>query len=434
MRGRDTRIGQGWFAGGNPVFAGRGHRLMLLEFLFIYPFVLSFLWTTYGLVYLVQSRRRPPAGQAGSALGYSVIVPFHNEPEGALRTAWSLVHVTPAPRAVLLVDDGSAESIPEAAALPPATRLIRMAERGGKANALNAAMSEIETDIVVCLDADTTAVSQDWNRLLTNFSDPGIGGVTGKIWPAGPRGLLQRMQHLDYVSVICLIKAAESCWGSLLTVSGALVAFRRSALQSVQGWNVSTATEDIDLSWRLQAAGWRIRYESEWVGRVEMVPTLAALWRQRRRWSMGLGRALRDHFLKACTPQACHLPIATVALFNTLWISLTLLALGWLAAGALSAPGAAAGLSMPGGDHMVAMLASMAVFAGQFACAVAIDRRPWRTYLALVFLVPFYPVYFWGLLFSSFLAGFPVGLLRRDSGTWARTLRIRETASLGVGT
>ncbi len=407
---------------------------MLIEFLFIYPLVLSFLWTTHGVIYVLRSWSPRRLDEEGSSFGYTVVVPFHDEPEGALRTAWSLVHVSPPPQEVLLVDDGSARGVPEDTALPLHVRVLRLEEHGGKARALNAALQEVKSELVVCLDADTIAASQDWRALLSNFEDPSIGAITGKIWPSTPKGLVQRLQHLDYVSVICLIKAAESTWGALLTVSGALVAFRRSALVSVGGWNETTATEDIDLSWRLQSCGWLIGYESRWIGRVEMVPTLCGLWRQRRRWSMGLGRAMRDHLLKACGPRARLLPVATISLFNTLWIALTLLALGWVAANSLLGSGGAGhDLSAIARDNLTYFLIGLLVFGSQFACAAVIDQRPWKTYTVLMILTPLYPFYFWCVMFTSFLAGFPVGLMRRDTGTWKRTPRTREAISLGVG-
>ena len=84
------------------------------------------------------------------------------------------------------------------------------------------------------------------------------------------------MQTLDYLAVIGLVKNAEDRWGGLMTVSGAWVAFRREALRDVGCWNERTAAEDIDLSWRMQAAGWRIVYDRSWIACVEMVPTWRA--------------------------------------------------------------------------------------------------------------------------------------------------------------
>lgn len=46
-------------------------------------------------------------------------------------------------------------------------------------------------------------------------------------------------------------------------------------------------TEDIDISWRLQLAGWRIRFEPAALVWILMPETLHGLWKQRLRWATG---------------------------------------------------------------------------------------------------------------------------------------------------
>ena len=42
---------------------------------------------------------------------YTVLIPFHAEPDAALSTMRSLASVTPAPREIIIIDDGSPASI-----------------------------------------------------------------------------------------------------------------------------------------------------------------------------------------------------------------------------------------------------------------------------------------------------------------------------------
>lgn len=46
-------------------------------------------------------------------------------------------------------------------------------------------------------------------------------------------------------------------------------------------------TEDIDISWKLQLAGWSIRFEPNALCWVLMPETLKGLWKQRVRWAQG---------------------------------------------------------------------------------------------------------------------------------------------------
>lgn len=410
----------------------RGTFESIAEYIDLFPLVVCVVWSIYGVICLVGSlrRKRIPA----TLPSYCVVVPFYSEPGGALKTAQSLADVQPPPDEIILVDDGSPDEeecarILNESLLPPRTRLLRMSRNGGKAAALNTALREVRSEVVVCLDADSIVHTKKWHAMLARFANlPGVGGVTGKIWPASPHSLVELMQTLDYLAVIGLVKNAENRWGGLMTVSGAWVAFRRQALLDIGCWNEETAAEDIDLSWRMQAAGWRMVYDRAWIACVEMVPTWRALWRQRRRWSRGLGHAVRDHFPDVLRRGATHLPVALMTVLGAswLWASITvgLIRLGLILKHVLR------------GQEVThpAVFSRMVVYFGiclafflmQLVIATSLDRSRWTTYPKLFLLSPFYTVYFWVISLSTFVVGFPEGFLRRDRGQWRRTVRSSE--------
>jgi biofilm PGA synthesis N-glycosyltransferase PgaC len=55
------------------------------------------------------------------------------------------------------------------------------------------------------------------------------------------------------------------------------------------------ATEDIDLTWRLQLAGFAVVYEPKAFFGMQAPETVGAWWRQRLRWVRGLAQVLRRH-------------------------------------------------------------------------------------------------------------------------------------------
>ncbi|MDQ6622196.1 MAG: glycosyltransferase [Verrucomicrobiota bacterium] len=410
----------------------RGTFESIAEYIDLFPLVVCLIWSIYGVICLLGSFRRkriPP-----TLPSYSVIIPFYSEPAGALKSAQSLAEVDPPPEEILLVDDGSPDAeecahVLRAAVLPARARLVRLPRNVGKAAALNAALREVRAEIVVCLDADTVVQTKSWHRMLARFAHaPGVGGVTGKIWPRQPHSLVEMMQTLDYLAVIGLVKNAENRWGGLMTVSGAWVAFRRQALLDIGCWNEETAAEDIDLSWRMQAAGWRMLYDRTWIAFVEMVPTWRALWRQRRRWSRGLGHAVRDHFPDALRSGATHLPVALMTLLGAswLWASLTvgLIRLGVIAKHLLRGQTVAHPAIFS--RALVYVGICLAFFLLQLVIATLLDRARWSVYPKLFLLAPFYTFYFWAISLTTFVVGFPEGFLRRDRGRWRRTVRSAE--------
>ncbi|MEP6809703.1 MAG: glycosyltransferase family 2 protein [Chthoniobacterales bacterium] len=410
----------------------RGTLESIAEYIDLFPLVVCLIWSIYGINCLLRSFRH---GTVPAQLpSYSVLIPFYAEPEGALHTAQSLAAVDPPPDEIILIDDGSPEETESITALmenglPPRTRILRLPKNSGKAAALNAGLRETRSDVVVCLDADTLVHTKTWREMLAHFAcAAGVGAVTGKIWPTNPKSLPQMMQTLDYLAVIGLVKNAEDRWGGLMTVSGAWVAFRREALLAIGAWNEETAAEDIDLSWRMQAAGWRIVYERRWIASVEMVPTWRGLWRQRRRWSRGLGRAVREHLTGTLRKGATHIPVALITLLGAGWLWASLLVgvvrVSILASHLLRGEGVA----QPAVWNRVFVYFGICFgfFLFQLFIATLLDRDRWRLYPKLFLLAPFYTVYFWAISLTTFVVGFPHGFFRRDSGQWRRTLRTSE--------
>lgn len=410
-----------------------GTFISIAEYIDLFPLVVCLLWCLYGLASLVRTLRHAPLPKTD--LTFSVLIPFYAEPAGALRTARSVANVTPPVSEIILIDDGSpagsgADAI-DPATLPPRTRIVRLQKNGGKAAALNAALAETSSDVLFCLDADTVVHSTDWLPMLTKFEHHDVGAVTGKIWPTEARSLPQLMQALDYLAVIGLVKNAEEQWGGIMTVSGAWVAFRRQALLDVGGWNEETAAEDIDLSWRMQSAGWRIAYELRSIALVEMVPSWRGLWRQRRRWSRGLGRAVRDHFGGTLRAGATHVPVALVSLLGAAWLWASMFV------GSIRLVRSIGRIVHGHGSFELAVGVRALVYAGicfgfffvQLLIATLLDRARWKLYPKLFLLSPLYPVYFFVISLTTFVVGFPQGLLRRDRGRWRRTLRTQELAT-----
>jgi len=159
----------------------------------------------------------------------------------------------------------------------------------GKASALNQGLHVAKGDYLVAIDADSLLAPDAVTQLMTTLLDrPDYGAVTGKPVVRNRSTLLGRLQLLEYIGVIDLIKKAQAyLTGSITTVSGVIVAFRREALQDVGGWNPAVMTEDIDITWRLYRHHWRVAYEPRAVCWILVPEQLRGLITQRQRWSRG---------------------------------------------------------------------------------------------------------------------------------------------------
>ncbi len=63
--------------------------------------------------------------------------------------------------------------------------------------------------------------------------------------------------------------------------------FRKRALDDGSWWSPRALTDDIDVTWRIQIAGWRVVYQPMAIVWILMPETLAGLWKQRLRWAEG---------------------------------------------------------------------------------------------------------------------------------------------------
>jgi biofilm PGA synthesis N-glycosyltransferase PgaC len=69
------------------------------------------------------------------------------------------------------------------------------------------------------------------------------------------------VQATEFASIVSVLRRAQRVWGRTLTVSGAICAFRKSAMVDVGLFDPEMATEDIALTWKLQRRFYDVRYE-----------------------------------------------------------------------------------------------------------------------------------------------------------------------------
>ena len=75
--------------------------------------------------------------------------------------------------------------------------------------------------------------------------------------------------------------------GLLFNFSGTGGMWRREAIRDAGGWQHDTLTEDLDLSYRAQLAGWRFVYREDHVTPAELPEEMEAFRAQQFRWAKG---------------------------------------------------------------------------------------------------------------------------------------------------
>ena len=264
-----------------------------------YPIFVSVIWITgslfFGLFRRHQRLRRDHL-VAATAPFVSILVPAHNEVATLESAVHSLANLDYPHYEVVLIDDCSTDEtlammyqLKQQWASRLALNIVALPVNQGKANALNQGFKVAQGDYLVAIDADSLLAPDAVAQLITTLQEnPNYGAVTGKPVVRNRTSLLGRLQLLEYVAVIDLIKKAQSyLTGSITTVSGVLVAFRREALTAVGGWNPAVMTEDIDITWRMYRHHWQVAYEPQAICWILVPERFHGLLKQRQRWARG---------------------------------------------------------------------------------------------------------------------------------------------------
>lgn len=238
------------------------------------------------------------AARGGAQPHVSVIIPAYNEAKVIVSSVERVLASDYPTLELIVADDGSADAtsalVRSHYGTDPRVKLLTL-RNGGKASALNQALSHASGKIVIALDADTQFLPETIARLVRWFDDPMIGAVAGNARVGNRVNLVTRWQAIEYVTSQNVERRALDALGAITVVPGAVGAWRRAALDAVGGYPEDTLAEDQDLTIAIQRQGWRVAYDVEAIALTEAPETLRALGRQRYRWSFGTLQCLWKH-------------------------------------------------------------------------------------------------------------------------------------------
>ncbi len=296
---------------------------------------------------------------------------------------------------IQLLDDSTDDSLEANRAMVARLRArgvdihhIHRSERAGyKAGALAAGLERARGLHVAVFDADFVP-APDFLRKTVPFleSDPRCGFVQTR-WGHINRDFswLTRVQALGIDGHFVVEQSARAWSGLFLNFNGTAGIWRRAAIEDAGGWEADTITEDLDLSYRAQLAGWHGRFLFDTITPSELPTDINAFKSQQHRWAKGsiqtavklLPRILRrpdlGWFKKA--QAVLHL---THYLVHPIMLLMTLLVLPILAWGHRVLP---AGWLLP---VFVLMLASMIAPSTLYLFSQAAAHSDWTRRLRLL--------------------------------------------------
>ena len=221
---------------------------------------------------------------------YTVAIPARDAAATIAAVVRAAAAQLPAPARVLVGDDGSCDETAELARAAGAS--IVAADGAGLAANRNRLWRASQTEIVMFFDADAVPRAGCAAALLGGFADERAAATGGRGIEAAAATFADRWRathtpqsHGD--------KPIADDWMAM----GLCCAFRRAALEAVGGFDERFAAcgEDVEISWRLRQAGWRLPYRPDAIVDHARSDGLGGLLRQAWRHSRETSRALALH-------------------------------------------------------------------------------------------------------------------------------------------
>ena len=224
--------------------------------------VIGYTYVGYPLILWLWSQHRTrPVNKKPFAPSVSVVIAACNEaPHVGLRIENILGLDFPTERLeIIVVSDGSTDGTPDIINryAGDRVRLIALAERRGKAAALNVGVAQAKGEIIVFSDARQTFDKGAIRELTANFRDPQVGAVSGELVLMEPSGMARHNTGL-YWRYEKWIRKAESRVDSVIGATGAIYAIRKSQFVPLP---IGTLLDDVMIPMRIALQRYRVLFE-----------------------------------------------------------------------------------------------------------------------------------------------------------------------------
>ena len=166
--------------------------------------------------------------------------------------------------------------------------------QGFKAGALESGLKSASGELVVIFDADFIPAPDTLLKMVHYFSDPRLAMVQAR-WVHINRNysLLTKIQALMLDGHFIIEQMARDRSGCFFNFNGTAGIWRVRAIKDAGGWQHTTVTEDLDLSYRVQLKGWKCTYLPDVVVPAELPMEMNSFKSQQFRWAKGASQVAK---------------------------------------------------------------------------------------------------------------------------------------------
>ena len=390
-------------------------------FVFMYPAGMAVYWFMAGACYYLfkEGKLNEPISRympSHDVPMISLMVPCYNEGDNLDESIPHLLQLRYPNYELIFINDGSKDNTAEiidrwAAKEKKITALHQ--ENQGKASALNHGLTIAKGKYVACIDGDAVLDYYALDYMVQALEkDPKYAATTGNPRVRNRSTILGRLQVSEFSSIIGLIKRAQGLMGTIFTVSGVCCLFRKDVMEEIGGWSTNMITEDIDISWKIQIAGYNIMYEPRALCWVLMPESMKGLYKQRLRWAQGGAETIIKYFPKIWHWKnrrlwPMYIEYFVTAIWAVLWVLFAIFTLGQKFIFGIDIQNM----------RLFETNISIMFFAFFLQCILSlyIDSRYERDLLRYGLSCIWYPYVYWLLNTVTLLVGIPKAIFRNKS-------------------
>ena len=211
---------------------------------------------------------------------------------------------------IIVVDDGSSDTTTQVVRRYAGVRLISQAN-AGPAAARNRGANEAKAKVLLFTDDDCIPAPNWLDAMLEPFADSGVVGVKGA-YRTKQKSLIARFVQLDYEDRYRLMAGFDQ----IDFIDTYSAAFRRDNFLQMGGYDTRflvACAEDVDLSYRMSAQGWKMKFAPGAIVNHTHPDTLAGYFGKKYKFAFWRVVALRKNPAKAVkdshTPQIMKLQL-----------------------------------------------------------------------------------------------------------------------------
>jgi cellulose synthase/poly-beta-1,6-N-acetylglucosamine synthase-like glycosyltransferase len=297
-------------------------QLIDLMYLGVYMviFYSSILWLTAFFHYWKQFFKRIELKKFPTI---SFLIPAYNEGNNIRKCIKSLLNLDyPKEKVkIFVIDDGSEDDTRKIvigiAKKLKNVKLLKQDHRG-KGAAINNGLKHVKSDLVACMDADSSPNKNYLKKIVGYFSDKEIGAITPALKITKTDTIIRKTQWLEYLFSIFLRKLF--CFFQCQYVApGPGSVYRTSILKKIGGFDETSMTEDMEIAFRLIDRGYRIENCVDAYVKTDSPENFKKLFKQRVRWYRGYIQNVKKYFHMVLNPKFGNLGMFLLPM-NFVWM------------------------------------------------------------------------------------------------------------------